>query len=184
MEDKVILKTGELLNAFKAANTMMGCPGMAFRQVYWLKRLIDNMEVQLKKWNEIAKDVVKKHTIQMPVITFIPPQNYMVFKNDLIQTMANPMEGAGVEDVFAKYEVQTKTEQTVVPMENKEAFEKEMNEEAEQFSAEISYNKIQADAGFMNALRQLPGGLQLSITFAFEEYEPSSIIVPSPRMTQ
>lgn len=178
MSEKAFLGIEEITKAIQSLNKLLAQTGVDRKRVYWLGRNRDKLTQATVEWSKtILPEIIEKHSVEMPTNVFIPPQNYKAFRDELIRKYANDRVPEGgiqeiqeeILNIMAKYEKISEPIKKSIPPQNREAFEKEAKEAADNYKKEIEYTEINLDNVFDNTLSKITGEDILAISFMFRE---------------
>ena len=181
--EKITLGIAEIMKVKQSIDMLLRMAGIPFQKTYWLDNLRKKLSTPMNKWKDTFTPIFEKYAVKIPAEPFVPPSKYQEFKKVLMDRVEGCEEGevySSYGNLFAKYEITSEhSGQSAIPIESQKSYEAERDKAAGEFQAEIEYNKIEVDDNFMAVLQNLPGELQLALTFMFaDEEKPSGIILP------
>lgn len=185
--EKIKLTIEEAIEANQAINTLLQMPGIEPKKTYWLDKNNKKLLSVIKKWEPIHREIIYMHSAIVPTASFVPPNKYSEFKEELIRLVCSPEEldddGDALKELFIKYETTSEyAGKKVIPAENMKAYTEEIDQKSEEFNKsmeEIEFAKIIVDQMFSIALSRVPGKVQLAISYMLELESESNIIRPS-----
>jgi hypothetical protein len=169
---KELVKMQDVIGAKLAIDRILTMPGLPYKKAYWLDRNRKSMAGPLKKWQEHHHEIFEKYSIDIPNFPFVPIDRYKELKAAVMKIdFASENALDKLKSTFETFEVagaDSEAKKGVPPTKVKQ-YQEEVNAEMIKLEVEIEFTEIELDPVIEQILSQIPGELQLAMSFMLKE---------------